>query len=247
MAATAPAASMLLPAAGQVHLWLMQEWGALSADRQVPYAEWLNAGERARWQRFRAATDRQRFLQARALVRSVLAGYLQLPPASVEFAHNQYGKPQLLQQPAPLQFNLSHTHGLLALVVTRDADAGVDVEAVTREVEILTLAQRFFAPAETALIKACSADAQRDLFFRLWTLKEAYVKARGLGLQLGLDSFAFHFDTAGRPQLSLDESGANASSWSFMQLQHAERFQIALAVQAAGISNAQLKVFTAAF
>jgi len=235
---------MQLPAAGHVHLWVQSEPGALTAAEQQRFAGWLNAEEQQRWQRFKFAGDRQRFLQARALVRSVLAAYLQQSPASVQFTSNQYGKPQLLQQPAPLRFNLSHTHGLLALAVSSDVEVGVDVEAVSREVEVVALAERFFAPVETALIKACSAEAQRDCFFRLWTLKEAYVKARGLGLQLGLDSFAFNFTAAGVPQLSFADASDDPLRWSFMQVQYSERFRIALAVQAAGISNAEITLLT---
>jgi len=235
---------MQLPASGQVHLWVQSEPPALSAAEQQRIVAWLNEEERQRWQRFKFAGDRQRFLQARALVRSVLAGYLQQQPAILQFMLNQYGKPQLQQQPLPLHFNLSHTHGLLVLAVSADTEVGVDVEAVNREVEPLALAERFFAPAETALIKAQSADSQRDCFFRLWTLKEAYVKARGLGLQLGLESFAFHFDAGGLPKMNLSDAGVDPSHWSFIQLQHAEHFRIALAVQAAGISNAHVTLLT---
>ncbi len=247
MPATLPGAAVQLPASGHVHLWLAPEWSALSAERQQHYAAWLNEEERERWQRFKFAADRQRFLQARALVRSVLAAYLQQLPAELRFTRNQYGKPQLLQQaPAPIKFNLSHTQGLLALAVTLEAEVGVDVEAITRNVETVALAERFFAPVEAALVKACSDGAQTDCFFRLWTLKEAYVKARGLGLQLGLDAFAFNFN-AEQPQLSFVDASDDPACWSFMQLQHAERFRIALAVQAAGISNTQLTLLTPAF
>ena len=238
---------MQLPASGHVHLWVQSEPHTLSTAEQQHIVAWLNDEERQRWQRFKFSGDRQRFLQARALVRSVLAGCLQQAPASLKFTCNQYGKPQLQQEPLPLRFNLSHTHGLLVLAVSVDAEVGVDVESVSREVEPLALAERFFAHAESALIEAQTADLQRDCFFRLWTLKEAYVKARGLGLQLGLDSFAFQFDTAGLPSLVKADASTDPSQWSFIQLQHAEHYRIALAVQSPGLSSAQVTLLTPTF
>jgi 4'-phosphopantetheinyl transferase len=261
-----PTATVALPAAGQVHLWLLEAPVELSDKQQQRYAAWLNPEEQERWQRFRFGADQQRFLLARALVRSVLAGYLQQAPAAVQFTRTAHGKPELHPQSqnrfnqqdqpkfprqplAPLHFNLSHTHGLLVLAVTTGAEVGVDVEAMTREVEILALAERFFAPTEVALLRQCSGEHsersthQRELFFRLWTLKEAYVKALGRGLSVGLDTFAFDFNAAGVPILSVlgaavatcDES----RPWSFLQLQH-RQFSIAVAVHAAELSAAQL-------
>ena len=119
MAAPASKTGMQLPVAGDIHLWVAREWSPLKEVSQQQYADWLNAEEKERWQRFRFAGDRQRFLQARALVRDVLGQYLQQAPASLQFTRNIYGKPQLQQQPAPLQFNLSHTRGLLVLAVAR--------------------------------------------------------------------------------------------------------------------------------
>ncbi|MES2605203.1 MAG: 4'-phosphopantetheinyl transferase superfamily protein [Pseudomonadota bacterium] len=238
-----------LPASGQVHLWLASEPAPLAVDLQQRYSTWLSSDEQQRMQRFHFAVDQQRFLLARALVRSVLGTYLQQEPQSLRFVCNAHGKPELKREAAglSLSFNLSHTQGLLALAVTQNADIGVDVEAVTRTVDMLALAERFFAPAETAQIKHCAADRQRDCFFGIWTLKEAYVKARGLGLQLGLDSFAFQLDAADALVFSTPETGMEPSAWSFLQLHHAEHFRVAVAVHTGGLTLADMTVRTVTF
>src|SRR5690606_35000212 len=88
-------------------------------------------------------------------------------------------------------FNLSHTRGMAVLAVTRAGEVGVDVESVQRRVELLALSERYFAASEHRRIAQLSGPAQREQFFRVWTLKEAYLKACGLGLRIALDSFAF--------------------------------------------------------
>lgn len=244
-----PATEIPLPASNQVHLWLASEPALLEVDQKQRYAAWLSHDEQQRMQRFHFAADQQRFLLARTLVRSVLAGYLQQEPGHLRFGCNAHGKPELKRETtsASLQFNLSHTQGLLALAVTAEAAVGVDVEAVTRTVDMLALAERFFAAAETAQIKQCAAGQQRECFFRVWTLKEAYVKARGLGLQLGLDSFAFQLAGGSALAFSTAEPGVESSEWSFFQLQHSEHFCVAVAVHSADLTNADLTVRTVTF
>lgn len=230
---TAATAATGLPARGQVRLHMLAEPDSLPAGVAQHFAQWLSADEHERWQRFRHDADRQRFLLARALTRSVLARCLQQAPAALQFTRNRHGKPELVHSTAmpeqPLKFNISHTQGLLVLALTVVDEVGVDVEAVTRDADMLALAERYFAAAEVALLRAAAPLQLRELFFRLWTLKEAYVKARGLGLQLGLDSFAFGIDAALVPSL-LQAEADDVTRWSCFSLNHAESFRIAVAV-----------------
>lgn len=222
-----------LPARGQVRLHVLAEPAWLATSTAQCFTPWLSEEEQERWQRFRHEADRQRFLLARALTRSVLANCLQQKPESLQFIRNSHGKPELVQSAATpeqrLKFNVSHTQGMVVLAVTMADEVGVDVEAVTRDAEMLALAERFFAESETALLRAAVPSQMRDLFFRLWTLKEAYVKARGLGLQLGLDSFAFGMDAALTPSLLRAEVD-DVTRWSCFSLTYAESFRIAVAV-----------------
>jgi 4'-phosphopantetheinyl transferase len=223
---------MKTPADNEVQLWftrVRERYDQALLDR---FASLLNAEEKARWQRFVQPADRQRFLVARALVRTVLARLLgQAEPAALEFTATQWGKPELAGAAAgKLHFNLSHTDGLLVLAVSRAHEVGVDVEAVDRKVEPLALAQRFFATDEHAELLELEGQEQRERFFALWTLKEAWVKARGLGLRIPLDDFSFSF--AGStpvihfgPQLE-----EHAGEWQFSVLRQRGPFRIALAV-----------------
>lgn len=227
----------------QVQLWLAPVAPAYDAAVLTRYESLLNAEERARWQRFLYPADRQRFLVARAFVRMVLADCLgHSDPATLQFTQTQHGKPELAGSHAKkLQFNLSHTDALLALAVSRAHVVGVDVESLTRKVELQALSQRYFATHEHEELQDMDGPAQRERFFALWTLKEAWLKARGLGLRVPLDDFSFSF--AGKHPVievgpQLDE---RPQEWQFRMLSR-EQFRIALAVKVVSAQPLQVQV-----
>ena len=223
--------AVTLPSRAQVRLYLLDEPTTLPAAKLQQFSTWLSDDERQRWLRFHHADDRQRFLLARALVRSVLGAMLQQSPDRVQFSRNHHGKPELRQPGVPpLRFNVSHTRGLLALAVTVVDDIGVDVESMARDVEMLSLAERFFAASETAMLRSLPPPELRENFFRLWTLKEAWVKARGLGLQFGLDAFSIGFSVDGCPVLL---EGDDDARWSLLSCAHGGSFRLAVAVNVA--------------
>jgi 4'-phosphopantetheinyl transferase len=177
-----------------VDLWCSPEPAEFDAVLAERYAALLSSDEQARWQRFAMAADSRRFLLARALVRTVLGEYRGVAPKELEFSVDHWGKPHLLSMPegeGPLHFNLSHTHGMAVLAVSRQVSVGVDVEDATRAVGAEALTARYFAPEELRELKALPESERQGHFLRLWTLKEAYVKALGLGLRIPLDGFAF--------------------------------------------------------
>jgi 4'-phosphopantetheinyl transferase len=115
--------------------------------------------------------------------------------------------------------------------VSRSGVVGVDVEAVSRDTDLAGLAQRFFAPPEAAAVAAASGLEQREAFFRFWTLKEAYMKARGLGLSLPLDSYAFTLSPAAPPRLTvLQEVARSPEDWQFAELT-LDDYRIAVAAE----------------
>lgn len=153
----------------------------------------LDAEERARAARFRFEHDRQSYIAAHALLRAMLSERLPVAPADWRFTVNPQGKPEVVTAPGEprLRVNLSHTRGLVAAALTVDHDVGIDVEWRARDGLTLELADRFFAPAEVTALEALPAERLNDGLFAFWTLKEAYIKAVGLGLSIPLDSFAF--------------------------------------------------------
>lgn len=197
----------------------------------------LDAGERARHDRLLFERNRIEFLATRFLARTVLSLYAPVEPGAWSFRAGPHGKPEIAahQDLLWLRFNLSNTSGLVALAVARDLEIGLDVEDTTRDVEILDLADRFFAPDEAAALRALPPDAQRGRFFRLWTLKESYLKARGAGLSLPLGLFSFAFDAAGGVTLAfrpgLDD---RAERWRFFESRPTPTHALAFAAPCGG-------------
>jgi 4'-phosphopantetheinyl transferase len=152
----------------------------LSAVQLARCAALLAADERDRAARFRTRALRDRYTAARGQLRQILGAELAQPPESLVFTYGEQGKPQLVD--GALHFNLAHTDHDMLCAISRDHIVGIDLEDTRREVEILPVSESTFAPEEVAALRAVSDDEQRRLFFRLWTRKEAYLKARGWGV-----------------------------------------------------------------
>jgi 4'-phosphopantetheinyl transferase len=114
-----------------------------------------------------------------------------VPPDEWRFVSAPHGKPQTIQ--GVPSFNLSHTRGVVACVVAQSMAVGIDVERTDRRTDTGSIAERFFSPAEAAELRA-TPDDTRTRFVEIWTLKEAFVKAIGLGLSQPLDAFSFSLD-----------------------------------------------------
>jgi 4'-phosphopantetheinyl transferase len=135
----------------------------------------------------------------------------------------------------PLLFNLSNTPGLAVCLVSGAREGGVDVEDTERPGEKIEIADRFFAPSEVTALRALPKEAQRDRFFDYWTLKEAYIKARGMGLAIPLDQFAF--DVAG-PTIRIwidSRLSDDAGSWEFALSSPTSRHRLAVALRGRGV------------
>jgi 4'-phosphopantetheinyl transferase len=158
------------------------------------YHELLSVEEKARYDRYLVERARHQHVVAHALKRLVLSRRLGVDPASLDFVIGEHGKPELSSPACGLRFNLSHTDGLVALLVADDVELGVDVETVDRGTDTVAVADRFFATPEVAALHALPLHAQKQRFFEYWTLKESYLKAVGAGLHLPLGSFWFDFE-----------------------------------------------------
>jgi 4'-phosphopantetheinyl transferase len=216
---------------GEAEVWLTA-MPAVSKALRARYVDLLNAPEHARWQRFRVEGARDQYLIGRALLRSTLSRYADTAEAAWVFEMNEYGCPFVAAPAAhrDLRFNLSHTDGLVACAVTRQGEIGVDVENTEREVDPLALAPTVFAAAEIADVAATPLAQRRERFFSYWTLKEAYIKARGMGLSLPLDGFWFELDD-GAPQIRFSESCPDRSErWHFEQHRPTPKHKLAVAV-----------------
>jgi len=174
---------------GDVHVW------SVELDRGdgavTPLLACLAPDERERAARFYFESDRRRFTVARATLRAILGRYLAREPETLAFAYGPHGKPTLAAGcgDGALRFNLSHSHGVALIGITRQRDIGVDVERIRCIPDLEALAERCFAAGETAALRRLTTAQRAEAFFRCWTRKEAYLKALGDGLARPLDAF----------------------------------------------------------
>ncbi|HEY6803098.1 MAG TPA: 4'-phosphopantetheinyl transferase superfamily protein [Pyrinomonadaceae bacterium] len=183
------------------------------------YLPLLSDDERKQHLRFVFERDRRRYLVTRALVRTVLSRYVDVPPAEWNFAANAYGRPEIMNEHdgvKDLSFNLAHTNRLVMLGITFGRAIGVDTECFGSREAPLEIVDRFFAPTEIIALKALPKEDQSHRFFEYWTLKESYIKARAMGLSLPLDKFSFELQPA--ITLAIDsELSDSPSRWWFRQ------------------------------
>jgi 4'-phosphopantetheinyl transferase len=181
----------------------------------------LDEDERRRMDAFRFEEHRQEFATTRALVRTALSQHAAVSPASWVFRTNPYGKPEI--DPAQgLQFNVSNCPGLVVCLIAREFEVGVDAESENRAPEMLELASEVFSERERTQLEALPDGERPCRALALWTLKEAYTKARGMGLSLPLQQISFLFDAGGGIHLELDPAlNDHAARWRFCLLRHA--------------------------
>jgi len=174
-------------------------------------------------------------LAGRALLRTVLSRHAEVAPTAWRIEEDDRGKPFIAAPAgAGLSFNLSHAGGVVVCAVTTsERRIGVDVEDLRRKVAVLKVAERFFAPAEARQLAALPPGEQIQRFYALWTLREAYLKARGLGLALPLDRLEFRLDGP-RPRLLYrpgDGDADAATCWDFWRVRLAPAHTVALAAE----------------
>lgn len=177
---SSPIANPAGPGCGRVQLWHapldLPETGV------TELSTWLTDEERRSAASCQTDRQRRRYIVARGFLRAVLAARLGCPPPAVQFAYGAHGKPALAAADATLDFNLSHSGELAVIALTDGAVVGVDVEPRGRRVEHARLAPRVCSPAELACYAALPEPQRGEFFLRLWTRKEAFVKATGEGI-----------------------------------------------------------------
>lgn len=219
----------------EVHVWRAGLDQAPSTIERFLHG--LAADERARAERFYFERDRERFVVARGVLRAILGGYLKRAPESLSFRYGSHGKPALAGDADgdSIRFNVSHSRGIALYAVCRGREVGIDLEHIRFDLAIAEIAGRFFSRREVAMLRALPAEVRHEAFFRCWTRKEAYIKARGEGLSLPLDQFDVSL-VPGEPAelLGTRQDPSEASRWSLREIIPAPGYVAALAVQAHG-------------
>jgi 4'-phosphopantetheinyl transferase len=221
---------------GDVDVWLCVPEEVVDPRALARCTGLLDEGERARSERFRFERHRNRFLVSHALVRTTLSRYAPVPPEAWRFREVGRGRPEVAAPAVgALRFNLSHTDRLAACGVSHRADVGVDVEAALRVTRHLAVAERFFSAREAAELRELPEDRQVDRFLDYWTLKESYIKARGLGLALPLDGFSFVLD-GDRPRIEFEHDLDDSSDcWQFQLESPTPDHRLAVALRSPGL------------
>lgn len=170
-----------------VHLWRIVLSDFFSQVSEL--SSILSDDEIVRANRFKFEIHRQRFTVARSMLRRVLSHYLTVSPEDIEFHYGHRGKPYLLNDPAHLQFNLSHSDDMAVVALTINHEIGVDIEKVEPGFKN-DVAKRFFSVNEYQTLMALPQEEQTVAFYRIWSKKEALIKALGEGLYAPLDAFS---------------------------------------------------------
>ncbi len=172
----------------------------------------LAQNELERAERFIFDPDRNHFIAARGILRDVLGRYLRCAPQTIDFVYGARGKPAILSGGSrhPLCFNLSHSHGLAVIGIAREREIGIDVEMIRSKFASDDIANRYFSAKEIHELSRLPAELRTEGFFLCWTRKEAYIKAKGDGLHIPLDSFNVSLTPGLSPELNTSDS----SRWS---------------------------------
>jgi 4'-phosphopantetheinyl transferase len=214
----------LLCVPAPVHVW---HWRTdFEESRCASLLQLLSPAERDKAASFRFPQDRARSLIAHAGLRRILGAYLGLSPEGISFAVTATGKP-CLADAAAVSFNLAHSGAFAAAAVSRGRDIGIDLEQIRPGPGLGGIAERFFSPAERAWLESQTGQWLEG-FYRLWTAKEAILKAAGTGLAAPLDQAPV------RP-------GADAPPWHLRELDLAGGYAATVAFSGA---PAPLRVLT---
>lgn len=219
----------------EIHLWLIDQAVFSEDELRQECWEWLTKSEQKRYRRFYFDRHRKQLLLGRYLIRSVLSQYTEcIAPAEWRFLENDYGKPFVDpdQNSNSLFFNLSHSGNRLVLAVARHEFIGVDIERSDKQRRVAKISDRFFSGEEVKDLLALDGDQQLNRFYELWTLKEAYIKACGLGLAIPLQQFSYSFPAVNKLAVSFDAvRGDDARDWQFWQIDLVSDYELALAAR----------------
>ena len=195
----------------------------------------LDSSEQHRYNRFKNEDAKKEYLTGKLATRYLFSHYRpDVPPESWQFSPNSYGK--LFQtgpdSSRPLHFNLSHSNGLISIGISETRIIGIDIEFANAATPTRELAEQCFSEQELATFLSLDAESRTKYFFTLWTLKEAYIKAEGMGVSLDLKSFSFSFDLDDMDSISFNShrpSDKDTGLWRFKTFKPTLSHHMALA------------------
>lgn len=195
---------------GEAHVWYFNV-DDFSRDLDL-YTSYLSEEEIQRSKRFKFHNDRVINIMARSSLRIVSGRYMPRDSNSIDFCYGTYGKPQF-NFPTDLNFNISHSGKLIVLAFVNNSEIGVDIEKVKYDFDVLNLADNFFSSTEIKMLRDVSQENIHKAFYRCWTRKESFIKAKGSGLSFPLASFSVSLDQNDAQLLRTEWNPLEKESW----------------------------------
>jgi 4'-phosphopantetheinyl transferase len=212
----------------EVHLWFV-ELNRTPADMFISL---LSESEKANASRLVKISDQNRCIISYGILRILLGKYLTLPPKAIDYFYGPHGKPYVVsnQNARDLQFNISHSGNALLYGFSLGAEVGVDVEYIRKDVQVKSIAERFFSVREIKQLQHLDASDLAYGFYRCWTRKEAFLKVTGLGLSFSLKKFSVDISSFCTDCL-LEVEGAPKDQWRLCSILEEHDYIAALAVK----------------
>jgi 4'-phosphopantetheinyl transferase len=204
------------------------------------YWPMLNDDEQARAQQFKLKTRQDLFVLSRGLLRKLLAETVHDQPQQIRLANGQYGKPYCLDYPE-LAFNLSHTGNHLMLAIARNCQLGVDIELIKPRLNLPGLVGKCFSNTEADYWHQLSEQDQLAEFYRFWTGKEAFVKATGRGISLGMQHCELSVNSASG-FITIPEEYGDPEQWSVQYLQPNPFIYMAVVTDRPNINHSKIEL-----
>ncbi|WP_198538358.1 4'-phosphopantetheinyl transferase family protein [Marinicella sediminis] len=234
-------------ASNQIDLWYVQDEAIVDAKVKSDCHGLLSAAEKSQMSRFYFAKDRHQYMVTRSLLRVVLSKYHKdVEPREWQFETNAYGRPYIANETqAPrVHFNISHAKNLVMLAIAQHEYLGVDVEYLERKGNWLDIADTFFSPDEVEQLLALEdLEKKKQRYFDLWTLKEAYVKACGMGLSIPLSDFSFIFNDEDELNIQFKTGRKDVpEKWRFWRIELSDEHAISLAIRREGAEEIAIQI-----
>lgn len=212
----------------EVHLWHCR------FDANKAYIEdfkrMLSDDEVEKASRFKFDIHREQSIISRGLLRTLLGRYLQISPNNLRFGYTEFDRP-FLKEKTSLEFNVSHSGNRLVIGFVQNVEIGVDIEKLKSDFDVMAIAQSFFSLDEIETLNDLPDENKVDAFYRCWTRKESFIKAKGSGLSFPLTSFSVSLNTDTAKLLRTDWDTREKEEWQIFTFTPQESYQGAISVR----------------
>jgi len=210
----------------EIHLWLCEINGL--KDCSNTFEKSLSIDELEKANKFVFGKDKLSYIISRGTLRKILSKYLNVSPKLIQFGYNQYGKPFIhFPEKGRLKFNLSHSNEYCLIAINKEMETGVDIEWINKDLEPNDIAHNYFSAQELSNFKSIDKGNQLEAFYKIWTRKEAFIKAIGKGLSIPLDSFDVTIDDF-KPKIKRIDGEKNISKYQLQNLKISNNYCAAL-------------------